>query len=168
MEFQVLDESTWRARASAHAERVDAFIEPHLARRESRVKHPVHDFLFTYYSQRPGQLRRWHPGFGVKLGGDWSAYDGLKGYADGSVTREHVASQQRLVASIHELLAATASRPGTFGCFGLHEWAMVYKLSEDETRHADWPLRLGGSGTDAVVESHRIGCSHFDAFRFFT
>ena len=30
------------------------------------------------------------------------------------------------------------------------------------------PLRLGAAGTDAVVESHRIACSHFDAFRFFT
>ncbi len=35
-------------------------------------------------------------------------------------------------------------------------------------RHAAWPLRLGGAGTDEVVESHRIACSHFDAFRFFT
>ena len=26
----------------------------------------------------------------------------------------------------------------------------------------------GAAGTDAVVESHRIACSHFDAFRFFT
>lgn len=34
-------------------------------------------------------------------------------------------------------------------------------------RH-DWPLRLGGPGTDEVVERHRIACSHFDAFRFFT
>ena len=34
-------------------------------------------------------------------------------------------------------------------------------------RH-DWPLRLGGAGTDEVVEGHRIACSHFDAFRFFT
>jgi hypothetical protein len=30
------------------------------------------------------------------------------------------------------------------------------------------PLRLGHAGTDRVVESHRIQCSHFDAFRFFT
>ncbi|MEP7333201.1 MAG: hypothetical protein ABI692_14055, partial [Terracoccus sp.] len=35
-------------------------------------------------------------------------------------------------------------------------------------RHADWPLRLGAEGTDAVVESHQIACSHFDAYRFFT
>ena len=36
-------------------------------RRRSGVKHPVHDFLFTYYSQRPAALRRWHPGWGVAL-----------------------------------------------------------------------------------------------------
>jgi hypothetical protein len=162
----VLDERTWRARAAAHAERVDAFVAPHLARRGSAVKHPVHDFLFTYYSQRPAQLRRWHPGYGVALGGA-AEYAGLKGYgADPvSVTTEYVASQRPLLESLHRLLAATASRAPTYGCLGLHEWAMVYRA--DETRH-DWPLRLGQDGTDAVVESHRIGCSHFDAFRFFT
>jgi hypothetical protein len=42
---------------------------------------------------------------------------------------------------------------------------MVYKT--DEIRH-DWPLRLGATGTDRVVESHKVACSHFDAFRFFT
>jgi hypothetical protein len=179
---EVLDEAAWRARAAEHAERVDAFVQPHLARRESRVKHPVHDFLFTYYSQRPAQLRRWHPGFGVGLGGDASAYAGLKGYVVSSgsthddpsaletttVSAEHVASQRPLLESLHRLLAATAGRTPHFGCFGMHEWAMVYRLSDDETRHADWPLRLGAHGTDAVVESHRIACSHFDAYRFFT
>jgi hypothetical protein len=69
------------------------------------------------------------------------------------------------VRFIASLLERTASRPGTFGCFGLHEWAMVYR--QGEHRH-DAPLRLAQSETDAVVESHRISCSHFDAFRFFT
>ena len=162
-----LERSEWLARAEAHASRVDEFLEPHLARREARVKHPVHDFLFTYYAQRPAQLRRWHPGFGVRLL-DAPEYDGLKGYAEGAVSAAYVDSQRPLVAALHRLLAATASRPANFGCFGLHEWAMVYRLSEDQTRHADWPLRLGPAGTDAVVESHRIACSHFDAYRFFT
>ena len=45
---------------------------------------------------------------------------------------------------------------------------MVYRLPQEQVRHASWPLRLGGAGTDEVVEAHRIGCSHFDAFRFFT
>lgn len=167
MQGQVLERTEWEARAAAHEARVDAFVAPHLARRRDRVKHPVHDFLFTYYAQRPAQLRRWHPGYGVRLA-DAPEYAGLKGYADGAVTEEHVASQRPLVEVLHRLLSATAGRPANFGCFGMHEWAMVYRLSEDETRHAAWPLRLGSEGTDAVVESHRIACSHFDAYRFFT
>jgi hypothetical protein len=163
----VLAEPTWRARATAHEARVDAFVAPHLARRAEILKHPVHDFLFTYYSQRPAQLRRWHPGYGVALA-DAPEYDGLKGYADGTVTASYVESQRQLLSGLRNLLSATASRPANFGCFGMHEWAMVYRLAEDQTRHADWPLRLGPSGTDTVVESHRIACSHFDAYRFFT
>ena len=165
--MDVLDRSTWSPRAAAHAARVDAFVAPHLARREARVKHPVHDFLFTYYSQRPAQLRRWHPGHGVRLL-DAPEYAGLKGYEDGTVTPAYVASQRPLLVALLRLLRATAARPANFGCFGMHEWAMVYRLTEEQTRHADWPLRLGAAGTDAVVESHRIACSHFDAFRFFT
>lgn len=171
----------WRERAHAHTARIDRYVAPHLARREARVKHPVFDFLFTYYSYRPSQLRRWHPGFGVVLK-DAPDYVGLKGYGgavveeDGqqpsrdpvTVTPSYVASQLPVVTAIHRLLTATAARAPHFGCFGLHEWAMVYRLSEDETRHADWPLRLGPAGTDEVVEGHRIACSHFDAYRFFT
>jgi hypothetical protein len=169
--MEVLEETTWRARAEAHRTRVDTFVAPHLARREAREKHPVHDFLFTYYSHRPAQLRRWHPGYGVGLAGG-EEYAGLKGYAvvEGAagVSEGYVASQRPLVASLRSLLTATAARPAHLGCFGLHEWAMVYRLAEDETRHAEWPLRLGAAGTDDVVESHRIACSHFDAYRFFT
>ncbi|GAA1522229.1 3-methyladenine DNA glycosylase [Nocardioides humi] len=165
---QVAAEQRWRERAAAHAARIDAYVAPHLARREAHVKHPVFDFLFTYYSYRPAQLRRWHPGFGVVLESA-PEYAGLKGYgADGAVELSYVLSQRRLISSLHALLTATARRAPHFGCFGLHEWAMVYRLAEDETRHADWPLRLGPAGTDAVVEGHRIACSHFDAYRFFT
>ncbi|MGA8846288.1 MAG: 3-methyladenine DNA glycosylase, partial [Nocardioides sp.] len=168
----VLDEAAWRERAIVHAARVDAFVRPHLERRDTQVKHPVHDFLFTYYSQRPAQLRRWHPGSQASLSGGATDYAHLKGYtadgADAHVDPSYVVLQRPLIEALHRLLAATASRPAHTGCFGLHEWAMVYRLADDETRHADWPLRLGGDGTDAVVESHRIACSHFDAFRFFT
>lgn len=66
------------------------------------------------------------------------------------------------------LLEATLSRPGRFGCFGLHEWAMVYRADDEQVRHQGWPLRLGRGGTDAVVEQHTVACSHFDAYRFFT
>jgi hypothetical protein len=178
---KVLPAAEWRPLADAHAARVDVYVEPHLARRAEKVPHPVHDFLFTYYSQRPAQLRRWHPGFGVGLA-EAPEYAGLKGYeqvecARGTgphgaahstrVAEAYVASQRPLLRQLHTLLVATAGRAPQLGCFGLHEWAMVHRSAEHGTRH-DWPLRLGQDGTDAVVESHRIGCSHFDAFRFFT
>ena len=179
--MHVLSTSEWRPLAEAHAARVDDFVQPHLTRRADQVKHPVHDFLFTYYSQRPAQLRRGHPGFGVALE-DADDHAGLKGYEQvecgrGSsrhgaahstrVAEAYVASQRPLLTQLHALLTATAARAPQLGCFGLHEWAMVHRSAQHGTRH-DWPLRLGAEGTDAVVESHRIACSHFDAFRFFT
>lgn len=169
--LEVLDAPSWQARRAAHEQRVDAWTGPHLERRRRGEAHPVEDFLFTYYAHRPAALRRWHPGFGVALD-EAEEYAGLKGYAvvDGraAVTREHVASQERLLRNLHRLVTATASRPPQLGCFGMHEWAMVYRLPPDDVRHAAWPLRLGSDGTDEVVERHRIACSHFDAFRFFT
>lgn len=178
----MLERTEWLARVSAHAARVDAFVETHLARRGSAVKHPVHDFLFTYYAQRPGQLRRWHPGYGAALA-DAPEYAGLKGYGrvecagrssghrgahSTGVGPTYVASRAQFVRGLLNLLRATEARPAHTGCFGLHEWAMVYRQSPDELRHNDWPLRLGPTGTDEVVETHQVKCSHFDAFRFFT
>ena len=154
----VLDEAVWRARAAAHEARVDTLVGDHLARRRDGVKHPVHDFLFTYYSFKPARLRRWSPGYGVALAGSETP----------PVSTADVVAKRSVLESTHALLAATAGRPANFGCFGMHEWAMVYRLGEDQPRHASHRLRLGPAGTDAVVESHRIGCSHFDAFRFFT
>ena len=133
-------------REAAHHARVDALLAEHLERRRRGIAHPVHDFLFSYYSFRPAQLRRWHPGGG---------------------TPEEVEAKRPLIEQTRTLLAATAARPASLGCFGLHEWAMVYRQTAADTRHP-WPLRLGHSGTDEVVESHRIACTHFDAFRFFT
>ena len=155
--MEVLTEPEWRARESAHHARVDALVADHLARRREGVPHPVHDFLFSYYSFRPAQLRRWHPGYGVELAGRESA----------TVTSEHVEAKRPLVEQVHALLTATASRQANFGCFGMHEWAMVYRQTAPDTRHP-WPLRLGHDGTDEVVEAHRIAGSHFDAFRYFT
>jgi hypothetical protein len=69
---------------------------------------------------------------------------------------------------IAELLTRTGSRPAQLGCFGLHEWAMVYRQSPDEVRHNAFALRLGPQGTAAVVDELTVRCTHFDAYRFFT
>ncbi len=165
----VLAAHEWRQRQSAHEQRVDALVGEHLDRRRTGVKHPVADFLFTYYSYRPAQLRRWHPGAGVVLAGADPSDLGPEYVARASGTMLDVAaiSERRgaAIAWIRDLLVATASRPAHFGCFGLHEWAMVYRQDPDEVRHRDWPLRLDPG---IVLAQNRVRCSHFDAFRFFT
>lgn len=166
-----LDPAEWTERAEAHRRRADALLAPHVDRRRAGVPHPVFDFLFTYYSCRPRQLRVWHPGYGVVLGGEAAQeYLTRAGYhrteAGVTVSRDHLLTRLGTVTFIADLLAATAARPARFGCFGMHEWAMVYRT--DAVRHGAVPLRLGAAGTDAVVESIPLRCSHFDAYRFFT
>jgi hypothetical protein len=168
---QVLAEADWTARERRHAERVEAFVAPHAARARRGEAHPVWDFLFTYYNLKPRHLRRWNPGFGVALAGP-SARDrlGRAGYVahgpDVTVSAAYLQSRVDTIGFVARLLRATAARPARLNCFGLHEWAMVYRTPE--VRHAGVPLRLGSTGTDAVVDSMPLRCSHFDAFRFFS
>ncbi len=170
----VLEEDEWRTIAAAHRDRVRQWTGPHLERRRSGTAHPVMDFLFTYYAHRPAQLERWHPGPDVVLSGD-AASDYLRSrayvqdQATGGVRLALTELPERFTMTaefIRSLLAATASRQPRLGCFGMHEWAMVYR--SDRARHEGVPLRLGAAGTDAVVERLPVHCTHHDAYRFFT
>jgi hypothetical protein len=163
------------ARAHEHAVRVESFVGPHATRAQAGEPHPVWDFLFSYYSLRPRQLRCWHPGFGVTLAGGEAIrrYRDRRGYTvDGTgvtVSHAHLLSRVETISFVADLLRATARRPAQLNCFGLHEWAMVYRSGD--VRHERVPLRLGAAGTDTVVEAEIAGplrCSHFDAFRFFS
>ena len=167
----VLTRGEWQARETAHQERADLLTADWRVRVSRGEKHPIEDFLFTYYPFKPRLLRRWHPGAAIVLTdaaaldrANWRWY---RAEGDGLVldTAGFLAANGSTVDFIEKLLSRTAARVSQFGCFGLHEWAMVYR--QGEHRHPV-PLRLGQARTDEVVESHHIGCSHFDAFRFFT
>ncbi len=170
-----LPRADWLARQADHEAAVDARVGAHLARRRAGTGHPIEDFLFVYYANSPGKLRRWHPGAGVVLDDAGrmprASWRGYRTDADGGVTVD-VAGFARdragTLSFVRELLTATLDRPAFTGCFGLHEWAMVYRLAPGEIRHTTQPLRLSSGATDAVVEGHQIRCSHVDAFRFFT
>jgi len=166
----VMTEREWRACDAAHTRRVTAWVAPRLERRRHGISHPVDDFLFDYYSWRPAQLARWHPGAGVLLTGDVSGFQNVRGYfvdAEGARVDPSALPVDLLRSTLH-LLEATASRPASFGCFGRHEWAMVYRQSPEEIRHSAWPLRLPPEDIARVVESSPLRCTHFDAFRFYT
>jgi hypothetical protein len=165
-----LDSATWRGLAGAHAERADELTAGRRSRVSRGQTHPVDDFLFTYYSYKPALLRKWHPGVGVVLEraserSSWRWYAPVD--ADDMTVDEAAFLRDRgdLVKAVDRLLRATAARPASFGCFGLHEWAMVYR---DAAPRHDVPLRLGAAQTDAVVEASDLRCTHFDAYRFFT
>jgi hypothetical protein len=135
-------------------------------------KHPVYDFLFEYYAFRPAYLFRWSPGADVLLEdcnlteADWPQW--AEACENGviypsSKLPEH--RQEYLEWAIN-YLQQTGQREPFYGCFGLHEWAMVYQ--ETNVRHNRVPLRLSREATDQVVEEGILRCSHYDAFRFFT
>lgn len=132
--------------------------------------------MFDYYRLRPGQLLEWHPGVGVLLA-DADEFAERRWY------RRHQAGGRTLVGVDVEaitaarattldftqrLLQATAAQAAKFGCFGMHEWAMVYGRQPDDVRHAGLPLRFAPARIMQIVDETGLRCSHFDAFRFFT
>lgn len=170
----VLEQEEWRAREEAHAARMRPWTRPYQQRRSRGEKHPVHDFLFQYYSLRPAHLERWQPGPGVALAGNeakrFLERPEYRQTDEGIALDEAAFSAKRADTTRYLLtiLESTASRAPRLNCFGLHEWAMVYRQTPEGVRHNQLPLRLGSVGTDEVVEGLEIRCGHYDAFRFFT
>lgn len=168
----ILSRADWTRLQAEHHARADALTAGHRERALRGETHPVWDFLFTYYSYKPSVMRKWHPGAGVALadagGTDRADMRWYVTQSDGT-SRLDVSSFRELrgtgVQHVASLLRATTTRAGRFDCFGMHEWAMVYR--QDEHRHPV-PLRLGQAGTDAVVEAADLKCTHYDAYRFFT
>jgi hypothetical protein len=171
MDADVLSEEQWRKHAADHAARVRPWVQPRIERRASGRTHPVDDFLFTYYSYRPAQLLTWHPGLGVTCKDRTGELIARRGYVDtpSGVTVDPTQIDRTTTAAwVVRILTATSARPAAYGCFGLHEWAMVYRISADDVRHSAWPLRLAPAEIAEVVDDIGPRCTHFDAFRFFT
>lgn len=170
---QVVRPEEWQARARAHAARAQPWVDDRIVRRAHDRKHAINDFLFEYYPYSPTKLATWHPGHGVVLEGpDAKAYLQYSGYiatqegvtTDSGALRKHRA---RLDLALR-ILTGTMSRPAGTGCFGLHEWAMVYGQDQEQVRHAYLPLRVSPAEVSATVDSVGMRCTHIDAYRFFT
>jgi hypothetical protein len=164
---------------AAHYAQVDAWLEPHLARRTRGEKHPIEDFLWDYYPFRPSQLRLWNPGPRTRLldytdsatalptgfSVDAQGTAAFSVDALGSARRTHLNEELPWVA---RLLSGMLNRPAGFGCFGLHEWAMVVGQPSEQRRHNTWPMRVTDDEVRGAIDSVGLRCTHFDAWRFFT
>ena len=168
----------WQQASREHSERLGPIARAWALRRSRNEKHPVHDFLFTYYSFSATKLCQWLPPLGHRLilpqpswelPINWPAHllcrDSTRVWLD---ARRMPAQIPKLAAWVAELCTAVASRPAHFRCYGLHEWAMVYRQSPEQRRHRLVPLRLNDDEVNAVVEQLPLRCTHYDAFRFFT
>ena len=159
----VLDADVWRAREQAHAERADALTAGHRDRAARGERHPIEDFLFTYYSYSPACC-----GAGTRApASNWRMPRTRPAPSGAGMQparrprlahrrpRRHRAREGAVARRRRADPAATRGAPGAFGCFGLHEWAMVYRQAEH--RHPV-PLRLGQVG-DRRPSSRRTSCA---------
>ncbi|WP_290875366.1 3-methyladenine DNA glycosylase [Gracilimonas sp.] len=169
---KTIPEAEWKVKQSAHEQRVDEILNDYLQARSRQEKNPVMDFLFEYYAFRPANLRKWSPGIGVEL--EYSNFDQLPEISEFSVREnsafvDPVFFPKKRISSLKwmlQMLKNTQSSRPSFGCFGMHEWAMVYKT--DKPRHNQVPLRMEPEKLAEFVESRPLLCTHYDAFRFFT
>lgn len=174
----ILVTEDWTHLAKQLKDRVSPIVDPFLKRRGLSAKHPVHDFLFIYYTFSPTKLKQWVPSLDQKilitpdlleeypwLSTDWFNFsDNLLELDKSRIPK----STFKAASFVHELSENILKQPSHFNCFGLHEWAMVYKLPKEEIRHQSYPLRLNENDLTRFLESQTICCSHYDAYRFFT
>jgi hypothetical protein len=172
IQTKILSEENWITRKNDHEQSLGRIVDPYLEKRSRHQKDPVLDFLFEYYPFRPSHLKRWTPGIGVCL--EYTDIDQLPEISE-LQTNGHKAAldpvlfPQKRCSSVQwilQLLEKSQHRKPMFGCFGMHEWAMVYRTTD--IRHDQIPLRCSDDEIAEFVESRPLLCTHFDAFRFFT
>lgn len=172
----LLSSQEWTQRAKAHRDLFSPIADAFLERRSLGRTHAVHDFLFTYYNLSPSKLKEWVPSFEEALQlDDLKAAPLFSDYWFQVIGNTLKLNPERLqgqalasVGFIEQLCDTINERPPRFGCFGLHEWAMVYRSTIEEVRHQGYQLRLPPDALAKFVESQNLCCTHYDAFRFFT
>lgn len=172
----MMSQREWERRARRHEALVGPYADAFVRKRSVRECDAVHDFLFRYYNCSPMKLRQWVPSYAMRLemGKGWEeTWPWLNGYwfmIEEGLLRVNLAKLQdsgrEMIVFVEKLCQAIVDRTPRFGCFGLHEWAMIYRAKE--IRHEGHRLRLSPEKVAAFVESQTLCCTHYDAYRFFT
>ena len=132
------------------ADAIDARLhEERRGRRRQAVFADLPDGAFVLVDEEPWLVRgdhllRWTPGPDVLLENacaadvDWNDFVVI----DGGLVLSSCGFPDHRRSFVNwalSYLEGIASRPPTYGCFGLHEWAMVYRTPD--VRHESTPLR---------------------------
>jgi hypothetical protein len=178
----------WHENINSHFKRLDRTLNGNLYLDRG---HPIYNFLFAYYfSFNKSILKKYSPGVGVMLPGatfEEQPYLAVSSYGNPFINSGYYwdlsrvaipVKKKRSAEYIYNILRAIDSKSPSFCCYGLHEWAMLYdpsgigaakNLNNDRLRKfQSLPLRLSVENVREVVESNKLRCTHFDAFRYFT
>jgi hypothetical protein len=203
--------SEWFLKAEQHAMKIDSLLYPPGVtlkhRMHSAKSHPIFNFLWRYYRFTASSLTRYSRGMGVILqDADESAHGSII-LSNSMTSFDNIGcsydvnqieglppfaqfGKKRLTRNRDILL----ERKPFFGCFGLHEWAMLFsgnkntakspvndalisdsitqnksELQSDTKQQEEeaLSLRLPQSTIDSVVNATPLRCTHYDAWRFF-
>lgn len=154
-----------------HQQRCADLVDNYFVNKNRGQKHPTVDFLFSYFSFSFSKLCKWSPGPNTLI-------NHLPKHLNPQVFSEKEGSYfidpkkfpEKRHAGLRWTLALLENSQKvtpTFNCYGLHEWAMVYK--DENTRHRETlPLRLTMEEIVEFVDSQNLVCTHYDALRFYT
>ena len=172
--------TNWAVSAMAHKLRVEKLLQGNLYKDPN---HPIYNFIFNYFFFKPSTLFQYSAGLDAILALDESFQKflnpkGLSKNSDGIFYDPNLhfrtQNQKESITFTLSLLQSVYGRAPSFCCFGLHEWAMLYRVNESGNMPSKCsprqalPLRLSQDDIKKIVESNNIRCSHIDAFRFFT
>ena len=147
-----------KAIAIQHRQRIERLLGGNVYKDKN---HPIFNFLFQYFHFNTRRLLSYSPGLGYDLSHEVDDYclnvPELMQYTckqpDGKVllspasTRLEPKKKQAMITTL-TLLRNCYVKPPNFGCFGLHEWAMLYRyddmsnLNNNNKAHQSLPLRL--------------------------
>lgn len=177
--------TSWsRANAINHKEEMLSLLYPvgdsGLKERQHLVNtHPIYNFLHKYYQYSTNSLMKWSPGLDSPITEGVTQADVDEGLLHnlylvlddkgGAVYNVKQLSTNKKKLDVlkrnRDILRASARRQPVFSCYGLHEWAMLYK--DNEKKQTTLKVRLPQEKVDEVVEGTPLRCTHYDAFRFF-
>lgn len=197
----VVPVDVWKEEASIHREEMLSKLYPPgnvlKTRQHATKEHPIYNFLHRYYRYSVNDVLKYSPGIGVSL--QYDDVDRIDQLSDSLHTSflsidKFKHSMSFDIAMLHEKLSPnlkfgwidlshnwktleTLNRRAPFyGCFGFHEWAMLYsgrnsaKLGGQgqlKKHQETLRLRVTQEAIDEVVETGPVRCTHFDAWRFF-
>lgn len=171
--------SRFQPKNSGSIRKVETKIRTHLV-----SDNPIYNFLHSYYKYSTVDLKKYSPGMSVQLldatpganlnvlNEKYMTFNEAGGCYNASTFHLMAEGKYGLarLTKDRDLLRATSARAPFFGCFGMHEWAMLYSGNGTSIvgHQESTPLRVDQKTIDALVGGPgQIRCTHYDAFRFF-